>query len=91
MIEILRSESAHDNITFPSFIKLLILASCGGDKTKIGISNYKKLMHHMDIFKWVRNSDLSMLASEPPNTPTKVWLNINKLKRSKKDGSIEFV
>ena len=51
MVEILRGESAHDNITFKSFIKLLILASCGGDRTKIGISNFKKLMQHMDIFK----------------------------------------
>lgn len=51
VIEILRGESEHNNIKFVSFVKLLILASCGGDRTKIGISNFKKLMHHMDIFK----------------------------------------
>jgi hypothetical protein len=51
VIEILRGESEHNNIKYYSFIKLLILASCGGDRTKIGISNFKKLMHHMDIFR----------------------------------------
>ena len=51
VIDILRDESAHDNITFKSFVKLLILASCGGDRTKIGISNFRKLMAHMDIYK----------------------------------------
>ena len=51
VIEILRGESEHHNVKFISFVKLLILASCGGDRTKIGISNFKKLMHHMDIFK----------------------------------------
>ena len=51
VIEILRNESEVSNIKFSSFIKLLILASCGGDRTKIGISNFKKLMNHMDIFK----------------------------------------
>lgn len=49
-IEILRNESKHNNITFPSFIKLLILASCGGDRSKIGIKNFKRLMNHMDIY-----------------------------------------
>ena len=49
MVEILREESKHDNISFISFIKLLILASCGGDRQKIGQSNFKKLMNHMDI------------------------------------------
>lgn len=51
VVEILRDESSHTNITFASFVKLLILASCGGDRTKIGISNFKKLMNHMDIFR----------------------------------------
>jgi len=51
VIDILRHESEHNNIKYISFVKLLILASCGGDRTKIGISNFKKLMHHMDIFK----------------------------------------
>lgn len=51
IIEILRDESPQSNISYKSFVKLLILASCGGDRTKIGISNFKKLMHHMDIFK----------------------------------------
>lgn len=51
IVAILEGESTHDNISFKSFIKLLILASCGGDRTKIGISNFKKLMNHMDIFK----------------------------------------
>lgn len=51
VIEILRGESEQSNIKFISFVKLLILASCGGDRTKIGISNFKKLMNHMDIFK----------------------------------------
>ena len=49
--EILRNESALDDISLKSFVKLLILASCGGDRTKIGISNFKKLMNHMDITK----------------------------------------
>jgi len=51
VIEILRGDSEHNNIKISSFVKLLILASCGGDRTKIGISNFKKLMHHMDIYK----------------------------------------
>lgn len=51
VVEILRDESDQSNIQLISFIKLLILASCGGDRTKIGISNFKKLMKHMDIFK----------------------------------------
>ena len=50
VIEILRGESKHDNISFPSFIKLLILASCGGNRSKIGIKNFKRLMAHMDIY-----------------------------------------
>lgn len=49
IIEILRGDSDKNNISFMSFNKLLILASCGGDKTKIGMSNFKKLMKHMDI------------------------------------------
>lgn len=51
VVEILRGESEHNNILVQSFVKLLILASCGGDRTKIGLSNFKKLMSHMDIFK----------------------------------------
>lgn len=49
MVDILRDESSKDDIKPISFVKLLILASCGGDRTKIGISNFKKLMSHMDI------------------------------------------
>ena len=51
IIDILRNDSEHDDISLKSFIKLLVLASCGGDRTKIGISNFKKLMTHMDITK----------------------------------------
>jgi len=51
VVEILRNDSLHSNISFQSFIKLLILASCGGDRTKIGVSNFKKLMNHMDMYK----------------------------------------
>lgn len=49
IVEILRNESEHHDISLKSFIKLLVLASCGGDRSKIGISNFKKLMKHMDI------------------------------------------
>ena len=49
--EILKGDSELDDINLKSFVKLLILASCGGDRTKIGISNFKKLMNHMDISK----------------------------------------
>ena len=49
-MEILRGESKHTNIVFPSFIKLLILASCGGERSKIGIKNFQRLMTHMDIY-----------------------------------------
>ena len=51
IVEILKNESENDDISQKSFIKLLVLASCGGDRTKIGISNFKKLMKHMDINK----------------------------------------
>ena len=37
---ILSGDSEPDNISLQSFIKLLILASCAGDRTKIGIRNF---------------------------------------------------
>jgi len=36
-------------IDFDQFRRLLILACCGGDKTKLGASNFRKLMQHMGI------------------------------------------
>ena len=51
IVDILRDESEHHDVSQKSFIKLMVLASCGGDRTKIGISNFKKLMNHMDISK----------------------------------------
>lgn len=49
IVEILSNESDLGDISLQSFNKLLILACCGGDRTKIGVSNFKKLMKHMDI------------------------------------------
>ena len=51
IVEILKDESENHNISQKSFIKLMVLASCGGHRTKIGISNFKKLMNHMNISK----------------------------------------
>lgn len=51
IVDILRNDSENHDMSLKSFIKLLVLASCGGDRTKIGISNFKKLMNHMDIAK----------------------------------------
>jgi len=47
--EILRNEASKNEIGIASFIKLLILASCGGDRSKIAAKNFQKLMDHMDI------------------------------------------
>ena len=50
IIDICEGESDVEAIRFVSFAKLQILASCGGDKTKLGSRNFKKLMKHMDIY-----------------------------------------
>ena len=47
--EICEGDSDVEAIRFISFVKLQILASCGGDKSKLGSRNFKKLMKHMDI------------------------------------------
>ena len=49
--EICAGDSDIEAIKFKSFIKLQILASCGGDKGKLGVRNFKKLMDHMGILK----------------------------------------
>jgi hypothetical protein len=49
IIDICRGESDIEAIKFKSFVKLQILACCGGDRTKLGIRNFKKLMKHMGI------------------------------------------
>ena len=36
-------------INFDDFVNLLVLASCGGERTKLGIGNFTNLMKHMDI------------------------------------------
>ena len=36
-------------INFQDFISLLILASCGGERTKLGLNNFTKLMMHMGV------------------------------------------
>lgn len=36
-------------IKFDDFVSLLVLASCGGERTKLGIGNFKQLMEHMGI------------------------------------------
>jgi hypothetical protein len=34
---------------FDEFVSLLVLASCGGEPTKLGLNNFSKLMMHMGI------------------------------------------
>ena len=51
IVEILKNDSEDHDISQKSFIKLMVLASCSGHRTKIGISNFKKLMNHMNISK----------------------------------------
>ena len=48
-VEICEGDSDIEAIRFISFIKLHILASCGGDKSKLGARNFKKLMKHMEV------------------------------------------
>jgi len=36
-------------INFNDFLSLLVLASCGGERTKLGINNFTKLMMHMGV------------------------------------------
>lgn len=38
-----------DLVGFDEFMNLLILASCGGERTKLGVNNFTKLMSHMSI------------------------------------------
>lgn len=49
IIDICEGDSDPEAIRFISFIKLQILASCGGDKAKLGARNFKKLMKHMEV------------------------------------------
>jgi len=36
-------------VGFEEFVSLLILASCGGELTKLGLNNFTKLMMHMGV------------------------------------------
>ena len=36
-------------IRVDDFVSLLVLASCGGERTKLGVGNFKNLMKHMGI------------------------------------------
>lgn len=49
IVDICEGDSDIEAIRFISFIKLQILASCGGDKSKLGARNFKKLMKHMEV------------------------------------------
>ena len=46
LIEVLDGKNV---VGFEEFLNLLILASCGGERTKLGVNNFTKLMSHMGI------------------------------------------
>lgn len=37
------------SVNFEVFVNLMILASCGGERTKLGVNNFTKLMNHMGV------------------------------------------
>ena len=49
--EVLWEQQDREVIDLTGFTKLLILASCGGDKKMLAPKNFIKLMDHMDIAK----------------------------------------
>jgi hypothetical protein len=46
LVEVLDGKNV---VGFEEFMNLLILASCGGERTKLGVNNFTKLMSHMGI------------------------------------------
>jgi|LauGreDrversion4_2_1035121.scaffolds.fasta_scaffold51325_2 hypothetical protein len=38
-----------NQVGFEEFMNLMVLASCGGERTKLGLNNFTKLMSHMGI------------------------------------------
>lgn len=48
-MEICHGESDIEAIKFETFIKLLVLASCAGDRSKLGQKNFLKLLKHIRI------------------------------------------
>ena len=37
------------NVDYPVFVNLMVLASCGGVESKLGVNNFSKLMEHLGI------------------------------------------
>ena len=46
LVEVLDGKN---QVGFEEFMNLLVLASCGGERTKLGLNNFTKLMSHMGI------------------------------------------
>jgi hypothetical protein len=38
-----------NEVKLDDFLNLMILASCGGERTKLGLNNFTKLMKHLGI------------------------------------------
>jgi hypothetical protein len=49
MQDILEILKENTTINFNDFVNLLVLASCGGERTKLGVGNFSNLMKHMGI------------------------------------------
>ena len=47
--DICEGDTDVEAIRFVSLVKLQLLASCNGEKTKLSVKNFRKLMKHMDI------------------------------------------
>ena len=43
------TDAVTDKISYVSWVKLLLLASCSGDKAQLGSKNFKLLMAHLEV------------------------------------------